>query len=294
MWRAHVALCARRCIAAHAVILSSAFTPGAGAQSVLVAPSVVVIDGRTRTSAITLVNTGNTPAEVTLGITFGIPVTDSAGAMRLATFTTVDDSMPSAAEFVHAYPSQFVLLPGGRRVVRLLATPPAGTADGEYWARLVVTTRAARTRPLDADDATDVGAARIGIDLEIRSLLPVFYRQGAVTTRVEIDSLRPSVDGDSVHVRVPMTRRGNAAFVGAIHAVLRDSAGTVRASTLLPLGVYYELSPLLALSRRGLAGGVYMIEVEAASSRPDVGGRYLLQTRPVWSRQPIRLVPSRQ
>ena len=91
-----------------------------------------------------------------------------------------------------------------------------------------------------------------------------------------------------------MTRRGNAAFVGAIHAVLRDSAGTVRASTLLPLGVYYSLSPLLALSRRGLAGGVYTLEVEAASSRPDVGGRYLLQARPVWSRQPIRLVPSRQ
>ena len=137
-----------------------------------------MIDDRTRTSAITLVNNGTAPAEVTLGTAFGIPVSDSAGAMRLATFASVDDSMPSAAEFVHAYPAQFVLLPGGRRIVRLIATPPAGTQDGEYWARLVVTTRAARTRPADADDGADVGAAHVGIDLEIRSLLPIFYRQG--------------------------------------------------------------------------------------------------------------------
>ena len=262
------------------------------AQSVLVAPNVIVIDGRTRTTAITLVNNGAAPAEVTLGTSFGYPVSDSAGIMRLQTFTDIGDSLPSAAGFVHAYPSQFLLAPGARRVVRLLATPPASTADGEYWARLVVTTRAARLARNQADDGSE-GDARVGLDLEIRSLLPLFYRQGAVSTGVAIDSLRASADADSVRVRVPMTRQGNAAFVGSVRAILRDANGAVVSTSLLPLGVYYGLDPQVALSRKGLRAGLYDLEVEATSRRPDVAAHHLTRTAPVSVHTPLYLTAAR-
>lgn len=262
------------------------------AQSVLVAPNVVVIDGRTRTTAVTLVNNGNAPTEVTLSTAFGYPVSDSAGAMRLQTFQTFADSMPSAADFIHAYPAQFVLAPGARRIVRLLATPPEGTKDGEYWARLIVTTHAARAAR-DAQLVDDVGGSRIGIDLEIRSLLPLFYRQGSVTTGVVMDSLRATVDSDSIHVRVPLTRTGNAAFVGTVRAVLRDGIGAVVATSVLPLGVYFDLAPSLALSRKGLRTGVYELEVEAISRRPDVAQQLITQTVPVTIRTPLYLAAAR-
>ena len=262
------------------------------AQSVLVAPNVVVLDGRTRTTAITLVNTGSAAAEVDLSTTFGYPVSDSAGVMRLQTFTSVNDSMPSAAGFVHAYPSQFMLAPGARRVVRLLATPPENTRDGEYWARLVVTTRAARVRSPDAG-AESPNASHIGLDLEIRSLLPLFYRQGAVTTGILMDSLHTAVERDSLSVRIPMQRRGNAAFVGSVRASLRNASGAVLVSTSLPLGVYFDLEPRIAFSRRGLGSGEFTVEVEAISQRPDVAPRYLLPSAIVSARAPLHLAAAR-
>lgn len=262
------------------------------AQSVLVAPNVIVIDGRSRTTAITLVNNGGAPVEVMLGTSFGYPVSDSSGSMRLQTFTDVSDSLPSAARFVHAYPSQFLLAPGARRVVRLLATPPADTPDGEYWARLVVTTHAARPAPAQGE-GNDAGGARVGLDLEIRSLLPLFYRQGAMTTGVTIDTLRATVDGDSVRVRVPMKRQGNAAFVGSVRAILRDGNGTVLSTSLLPLGVYYSLAPQLALSRRAVQAGLYQLEVEATSHRPDVASRHLTRSTPVSVSTPLYLTAAR-
>ncbi len=278
-----------RIIAMIATIVAGTAPITVASQSVLVAPNVVVIDGHSRTTAITLVNTGNAPAEVSLSTAFGYPVSDSRGAMRLQTSAVVDYSMPSAAEFVHAYPSDLVLAPGARRVVRLLASPPAGTPDGEYWARLVVTTRSARTG--QAELASDASASHIGIDLEIRSMLALFYRQGAVTTGVAIDSLRATVADDSVRLRVPLIRLGNAAFVGSVRATLRDSVGAVRSTSIVPLGVYFDLTPAIALNRKGLRPGVYELEIEASTRRPDAPAQLLTQAAPVRARTPIILGP---
>lgn len=248
----------------------------APAQSVLVAPNVIVIDGRSRTTAITLVNNGNGPVEVSLSTAFGYPVSDSVGDVKLKTFERVDDSLPSAAGFIQAYPSDLVMAPGTRRVIRLLASPPADLKDGEYWARLVVTTHAAKLRA-PADASGGAGEATIGIDLEIRSLLPVFFRQGALQTRLRIDAPEARVDGDSVRVRIPMSRQGNAAFIGSVRATLRDGVGSIRDSRVMPMGVYYALSPSLALNCRGLLPGLYQLEIEAVTNRPDVTRGVLLQ-----------------
>ena len=113
------------------------------AQGVLIAPNVVVVDARTRSTAITLVNNGSEPVEASLGTQFGFPMTDSTGTMFLRTFESAPDSMPSAANWVHAFPERLILAPGERRAVRVLVTPPAALPTGEYWSRLVVTTRTA-------------------------------------------------------------------------------------------------------------------------------------------------------
>ena len=267
--------------------VASVFAPlgawhGVAAQSVLVAPSAIVIDGRVRTTAVTLVNAGTQPAEVSLSTVFGVPMTDSGGQMRLATFETVHDSMPSAADFIHAYPAQFVLAPGARRVVRLIATPTQPLANREHWARLVVTTRAARslvTPLLNADGPSD-GTTRVGFELEVRSLMAIFYRPAGVTTGVTMAPVHaPVVGADSISMRVSLTREGNAAFVGMLRGVLRDSTGTVRATSQLPLGVYYTLEPRFAIDRTGLPSGTYQLDVEAIGSRPDVPTKLLLPAK---------------
>ena len=243
-------------------------------QAIMIAPNAIVIDARTKTGAVTLVNTGDRSAEISLTTLFGVPTTDSAGRMYLQTFESVDDSIPSAANWVRAFPAKLVVAPGERRTVRLLVTPPASLRDGEYWARLVVASRAA---PAVRDDArSDSTGVSVGLTLEVRSVLGLFYRHGAVATGVALDSARAWVDGDSVVARVRMVRRGNAAFVGSLRAVARDASGAIRASTLLPLGVYYTLEPRIAIARTALPRGPYTIELEATSTRPDVAAGVLL------------------
>lgn len=267
-----------------AVIALHAIPHRMHAQSILVAPSAIVIDGRVGTTAITLVNTGTHAAEVQLSTAFGVPVTDTAGHMRLATFTAVHDSMSSAAGFIRAYPAQFVLAPGARRVVRLMATPTAPIADREHWARLVVTTRTARGQnsPLLSADMPVNGETSVGFELEVRSLMGVFYRPAGVYTKVAMAPARAiQVGTDSVIARVSLTREGNAAFVGMLQATLRDSAGTVRSTSLLPLGVYFTLEPRVAIDRSALPPGTYQLALEAVSQRPDVPAQLLLPAKAV-------------
>lgn len=261
------------------VALASAFVAGgaartARAQAILVAPTAVVVTDRARAGALTLVNTGEHDVEVRLSTAYGYPVTDSAGAMTLRLFDAVQDTMPSAAPWVRFFPDRLLLAPGQRRTVRLLVTPPAGLRDGEYWSRVVVSARRA-AEPAGADSAPPIV---IGFALEVRSILALFYRHGAVATRVRLDAVRATPAGDSLVVRARLTREGTAAFVGSLRAVLRDGRGVPRAEGVLPLGVYYALEPRITLPTRGLAAGAYALTLEALSARADLPPTALLQT----------------
>lgn len=269
-----------------APILVSGIATSLGAQGVLIAPSVVVVDARTRSAALTLVNSGTESVEATLSTQFGFPATDSTGGMYLRTFESVPDTMPSAATWIRAFPERLILAPGERRTVRVLVTPPPKLASGEYWSRLVVATRTVATRR-----AAEGNEVKIGLDLEVRSVLPLFYRNGAVSTGVEIASPVTTLSDDSLFLRIPMRRRGNAAFVGSVRATVRDDRGTIVTKDSLPLGVYYDLMPRMALGRHGIGAGNYTVSVEAIAARPDVGPGILLPITPVRAQAALR-VPS--
>jgi len=216
--------------------------------------------------------------------------------MYLKMLEPIADSAPSAAAWIRSFPPRLVILPGERRTVRVLVTPPPGLAQGEYWARLVVATRtlpapkaiprvsaAALTRASTVADTTSATAGegvQIGLTLEVRSLLGLFFRNGAVTTGIALDEPRTFVDGDSIAVRVKMQRLGNAAFVGSLRVTLRDVRGAAVAIEALPLGVYYDLDPRVVLRPGRLAAGRYTVLVEAIAARPDVSASLLLPIAP--------------
>ena len=113
----------------------------AEAQGVIVAPHAVYLDHRTRSASITLYNPGSDPAEVTISSFFGYPVTDSVGHFMLQTPDSVDGSMPSATAWIEAFPRRMTIPPLQRQTVRLLARPPQGLADGEYWSRVMISAK---------------------------------------------------------------------------------------------------------------------------------------------------------
>jgi hypothetical protein len=270
------------------LLAALAFPPASGlAQGVLVAPHAIVIDHRTRSGSVSLYNPGDEPVEVTLSTFFGYPVTDSAGEFELKTVERPDPDMPSAAAWIEAFPKRMLLQPRERQTVRLLARPPARLPDGEYWARLVV---AAKGGTVPVSGGSDSLGITIGLNLEVRTVLPLQYRKGAVATSVRLSGLAAAVEGDSLAVRLRLVRMGTAAFLGTIRGALADSAGRTVTTFTSPLAVYYEMEPRLTAALPGaLPPGRYRLRVEVATERPDLAPEVLLPARPVRDSLEVRL-----
>jgi hypothetical protein len=274
-------------IGALLVALACPATP-ALAQGVLVAPHSVVIDHRTRSSSLSLYNPGDDAAEVTLSTFFGYPVTDSTGEFELRTVDRPDPSMPSAAGWVEAFPKRMVLQPKERQTVRLLARPPARLADGEYWARLVVAAKGGTVPVTGVDSSSGV---TVGLNLEVRTVLPLQYRKGAVATSVRLSRLAAAVEGDSLAVRMRLDRMGTAAFIGTVRGALADSTGATVTTFISPLAVYYEMDPRFTAALPGdrLPPGRYRLRVEITAEREDLAPEVILPARPVRDSLEIRL-----
>lgn len=270
-----------RAVAALFVIATAA---PAAAQGLLIAPNAIVIDSKTKSGSVTLVNTGEKTVEASLSTSFAYPVTDSTGTMFLKTIDVVADTTPSAKDWIRVYPQRLVLAAGARRTVRLIVEPPEGIPVGEFWARLIVTSREGapiRTTVAPGPNGEVRDDVAIGLTLEVRSVLGVFYRNGNVSTSVLLGDGHARVVGDSVVARIAMQRSGNAAFVGSVKMTIKDESGATRKERVLPLGVYYTLEPRITLPRDGLASGNYTVTLEAISNRPDVADRLLLPIAPV-------------
>lgn len=243
------------------------------AQGVVVAPHAVFLDHRTRSGSVRLYNPRTEPAEVMISIVFGYPVTDSAGGIVLYTPETPAAHDPSAAAWLQAFPRRMTLAPLERRTIRVLARPPAGLRDGEYWARLVIAAKGGRIPVTGVSDT----AIRIGLTLEVRTIIGINYRKGAVRTGVRLSGLRAEPRGDTLQVWTRLERDGNAAFIGTIHAVLVDSAGAQRGEFTFPLGVYRTLEPRFAMPVGVLPAGRYRLRLELSSQREDLAPEALLQ-----------------
>ncbi|HET8712266.1 MAG TPA: hypothetical protein VFM23_01130 [Gemmatimonadales bacterium] len=255
------------------------------AQGVMVAPHAVYIDHRTRSGSVLLYNPGTEPVEVSISTIFGYPTTDSAGAIRLDTLTA--DSSVSALRWIQAFPRRLTVMPRERQTVRLLARPPAGLADGEYWLRLVIAAQAGRVPITGISDTT---AIQIGLTLQVRTIIGVNYRKGPVATGLTLSNLRAEVLHDSLITRSRLERRGNAAFVGMMRATLVDSSGVARLSFNSPLGVYTVLEPRIGapLAASGVPRGRYWLRYEVVAEREDLDPAVVLKAPAV--RDSVQLV----
>lgn len=269
-------LCMSRSIA-WALIASLGCVSAALAQSIVVAPHAVFIDHRSRSAVIHLYNPSDEPGEVSISFLFGYPASDSAGNVYIRFVEEPEPGTPSAAGWIRAFPRRLVVAPGQRQAVRLLVQPPADLPDGEYWTRLLVTSRAT-TPPVAIQDT----AVRAGLTLEVRTAIPVTYRKGSLTTGVEITTLESAVEGDSLVLRLGMARKGTAAYLGTLELALRDAAGAVKAEWVQPVAVYYDLLRRITLPVAGLPAGTYNLEVRLDTNRTDIGRELVIPAPPIF------------
>ncbi|MDT8341452.1 MAG: hypothetical protein RQ751_08075, partial [Longimicrobiales bacterium] len=245
--------------------------------AIAVAPTAVYLRDGAAGEAVTLYNPSDTPEEVTVSAVFGYPTTDSDGRLYLLVDSAGDDPR-SAVPWIQALPRRLVVPPGERRTVRLLARPPAGTPDGEYWARLVF---AARGQTLPVAGAPDSTGVQVGLSLEVRTVIAVSYRRGAVSTGVDVVGFEPRVEGDSLVVRPDFRRTGAAAYIGRLDFTLLDATGTPVRRWDEQIAVYRTYHRRYAYPVDDLPAGRYTLALRMGTDREDVPPHARLPTEPV-------------
>ncbi|MDZ7631885.1 MAG: hypothetical protein U5K74_11225 [Gemmatimonadaceae bacterium] len=258
----------------------------ATAQAILVAPQGVVLSNRERTGSIELYNPSARASEITIRAVYGHPTTTPDGDLTLEIVEQPDSTAPSAAGFVDAFPRRLVLQPNQRQTVRLLARPPVGLAEGEYWARLVISAKDAEVPAASPGDSSGMS---VGLTLEVRTIIAVNYRNGAQQTGVQLGALAASADADSVVIRAPMQRTGTAAWIGLTTVKLLAEDGSTVATRTMQTAVYQSISPRFAFDRRTLRPGQYRISVDMSTDRPDVTQGTLLRSPPQHAETTITL-----
>lgn len=267
------------------VTLLAVLASEAAAQGVVVAPHAVYLDHRTRSASVTLYNPGADPAEVTISSLYGYPVTDSLGHFTLFVPDSVEAAMPSATGWIEAFPRRMTLAPLQRQLVRLLARPPQGLPDGEYWSRIMISAKGGVVQVAGADSA----AIQIGLSLEVRTIIPLIYRKGALGTGIGLSGLRASPVGDSLQVRVRLDRQGTAAYVGTAKGTLLTSTGATVATFQQPVAVYYDAEPVFTIPIAGKPAGSYRLRMELSGERTDIPTELLLKSLPVRDSIEVRI-----
>lgn len=254
------------------------------AQGVVVAPTAVHLDHQTRSASITLINPGSATEEVTIGTLFGYPATDADGRLHLRTDDSGNDPR-SAAGWIRAFPRQLSLAPGERRVVRLLGEPPADLDDGEYWARLVITSRGG-SRPLGAAGTNE--DIRVGLDMEVRTILSANYRKGPVSTGLDVEGFDPVVRDGRLQFRPDLKRLGSAAYIAELILTLETAEGSVLREWREQVAVYRDYHRAFDYDVGDLPGGNWVLRARFHTDRDDVPASIRLATEPVELLAPVR------
>ncbi len=259
------------------------------AQSVTVAPPVVVLDHRARGGSIDLYNPSAVPIEVSITLLYGFPVSDSAGNIDLNTMEQPPASEPSAAAWIDAYPRRATILPGQKQTVRFLARPPADLADREYWSRIVVSSKAAAIS-IASPDSSKITAS---LNVEIRTITTLLYRKGTVSASITTSNLRTELHGDSLITRVKLDPHGNAAWLGTLTGMFVGADGKAVAGFERPMGVYHPVDPSFVVPLDSVPPGKYRLRVELKSERRDVPRSTLVQSPAVRDSIEVAVPPRR-
>jgi P pilus assembly chaperone PapD len=242
------------------------------ASAITVAPHALFIDHRTRSTVLYIQNSGDSPEEVSVQLKFGYPTSDSLGDVHVDLIDDPPPGEPSAAAWVRALPARAMVQPGARQAVRLLARPPAGLPDGEYWSRVIVTSRAQQP-PVPAGNG---GAVSVGLTLEMRTVISLIYRKGKVATGVALNSFGADARNDTLFADIKLARTGSAAYLGNLELVLRNAAGDPVDRWEQAIAVYRHLYRRLPLPVDRFKPGRYALDLRLSTERDDIATESVL------------------
>jgi hypothetical protein len=240
-------------------------------------PNRIIIQSSDPSREVDLRNSGDKPIEVGIQVLFAIWRSDSNGEANLDTSGTPREMALSCARWMKVFPKQFTLQPNSSRKVRILLTPPAGTPDGEYLARLDISNNTLALPNPSADTVSD------GITVSVHSVLhlsvPVMFRKGKYQTGLVIGALHAEQREKGTAVFVEAEPTGNAAYRGTLYGVLRDQSGKLVDS--VTNAFIAEIPQRLRFDFRKLQSGSYRLTVESQSVLLGTAAETVIRAEPV-------------
>jgi len=206
----------------------------------LVAPTRVILDDRTRTAEITLINVG--AAKATYRVSFLHQRMSEVGEMKIIEAGQEAADERFADELVRFTPRQVVLEPRLAQTLRVQLRLPEGLADGEYRSHLLfraVPDAVAPAAP-GADQANELA-------IELRPVygvsIPLIVRHGATSATVTLSDLAlqaPAAADQPSVLTVRLNRSGTASCYGNLVVNLLPVGGgkAVTVGTIGGVAVY--------------------------------------------------------
>lgn len=242
-----------------------------GRPALMLHPTKIHFEGRTRGATLHLVNRGDAPGTFVIGWV-DYRMTPEGG------LETVDAPAWSVREHVRVSPGRVTLEPGGHQVVRLALRPRSGVGPGEYRSHLRVV-----SLPVGEEGPGWSQEAQPGTTVRVRPrpamAVPVTWRNVEGEAQAEFGSVRR--DDDQLVVEVQ--RLGRVSLRGQLRLVgpAPSADGEAVLADPLPVVIYPELAGRtvrLPLEGASLPAGTRLELV----SEPGADGRSrVLASRPV-------------
>lgn len=195
----------------------------AGAN-LLVTPTRIVFEERTRTAQVTLMNNGTEHGDFRISF-INQNMTDEGKFEAVK----ADEKGMFANSMVRYSPRQISLAPGQSQVVRLMLRKPRDLEDGEYRSHMLFQSIPQASKS-SIETATNTEAE--GITVEIIPIvgisIPVIVRHGKLQSEVKIDNvqiIQASEANPTPSLSVDMHRSGNKSIYGDFRAIFTPNEG---------------------------------------------------------------------
>ncbi len=206
--------------------------------AVMVAPTVVFLSAQKRTDRIIVQNPSDKPSEVTIRFSYGLPLTDSLGNIRVELQDSLITDPKSATDWIQAFPRKVIVPAMGSQIIRLVARPPQDLTDGEYWTRIVVSSKESNP-PAPASDNPDGISTQLNLIMQMAIM--VKYRTGELVSDLELIEAQAMTNDNMIKVLMDFNNKGNVSYMGILQGKLFDADGKKISENKVNLAVYKDM-----------------------------------------------------
>lgn len=226
--------------------------PGGG---FMITPRRVVFEERTRSAAVSLINSGSDSASYRISLV-RMRMSETGGFSMV---DTVEAGEAFADTLVRFSPRQANLAPHETQVIRIQLRTPPDLPAGEYRSHLLVQA-IPRTRANDADSGGTVTGVQVKIVPIYGTAIPVIVRHGVTSADVSVSDLvvHAGAAGEPPTASFTVHRQGNRSVYGDLTLTYVPQGGTARVVGIAKGLSVYSPNPMrvVTIPLTGSPGGL--------------------------------------